>query len=312
MKCITLTLNPAFDHHCMIPNFALNHEHLVKEELYEAGGKGVNISRALTANGTLNLALVVMGEENEAQFRAALNLSGVHSIALTLPGRVRENLTIHSENAGETRVSFEGFSATDALLDDVLALLEPEIEEGTIVTFTGRAPKGVGMPAIMRFLDILAQKGCRIVIDSRSFETLDEIVAAKPWLIKPNQEEISAYLGKDVQSLEEIVSAAKEIHARGVENVMISLGGDGALLVCDDGCYICKAPKVDFHSAIGAGDSSIGGFIAATLDGASPANALRRAVAYGSAACMQEGTQPPRTADIRMLLVSVEVNRLEN
>ncbi len=310
MKCITLTLNPAFDHHCKVPGFSLYHEHLVAEELFEAGGKGVNISRALSANGVENIALVVLGEENQAAFRAALDADGLHYSALTLPGRVRENLTIHSENAGETRVSFAGFSATDALLDDVIKCLKPELEERTVVTFTGRAPKGVGMPAIMRFLNTLSQKGCRIVIDSRSFVSLDEIVAAKPWLIKPNQEEISEYLGRDIQSLEETLTAAKDIHARGVENVMISLGGDGALLVCDAGCFICKAPVIDFHSAIGAGDSSIGGFIAATLEGQSADAALCRAVAYGSAACMQEGTRPPRPADVEALLSKIAVKKL--
>ncbi len=307
MKCITLTLNPAFDRHCKIPGFSINHEHLVCEELYDAGGKGVNISRALTENGTESFALLVLGEENQALFKSALN---INHIAMTVPGKVRENLTIHSENAGETRISFSGFEASDELLDDVLAKIWPELEQGTIVTFTGRAPVGVTMPAIMKFLNTFSDKGCRIVIDSRSFETLDQIIAARPWLIKPNREEISAYLGKEIDTLEQTVAAAREIHTRGVDNVMISLGGDGAILVCRDGCFVCKAPKVDFRSAIGAGDSSIGGFIAATLEGSSPDEALRRAVAYGSAACMQEGTQPPRAEDIEKLLSDLKAQNI--
>ncbi len=309
MNCITLTLNPAFDRHCYVPNFRLYREHLATSDECEAGGKGVNISRALTYNNVDNLAVVVMGRENEAQFSAALDKDGLDYVKLSVEGRVRENLTIHT-NGDETRVSFAGFSCDDSLLDKVYDLIADKIDYGTLLTFTGRLPGGVSLDATMAFLSKIADKGAKIVIDSKSFVTLEQLVAAKPWLIKPNQEEISEYLGREIESFEEIVAAARDIHARGIENVMISLGAKGALLVCSEGAFICTPPKVEVRSAIGAGDSSIGGFIAATLEGKSAKEAICLAVSYGSAACIREGTLPPLGDDIEAVLKNVKIEAL--
>ncbi len=309
MKCITLTLNPAFDRHCFVPNLRLYHEHLATSDSCEAGGKGVNIARAMCSNGVDNLAVVVMGKENEAQFSQALINDGLKFVSLSVEGRVRENLTIHTDGP-ETRVSFEGFECDDALLDDVYALMATQLDGETIVTFTGRAPSGVSMTAVTEFLEKIRNKGAKVVIDSRSFSTLDEIIAAKPWLIKPNQEEISEYLGREIKTHEEIIDIAEGIRKSGVENVMVSLGAKGALLVCEEGVYICTPPKIEAISSIGAGDSSIGGFIAAILEGLSPKDALCRSVAYGTAACMRAGTLPPLKADVEKILAEVKLNKI--
>ncbi len=309
MKCITLTLNPAFDRHCFVSGFTLYREHLATSDSCEAGGKGVNISRAMCSNQVDNLAVVVMGKENEAQFSQALKNDGLNFISLSVEGRVRENLTIHTEGP-ETRVSFEGFGCDDSLLDDVFELIDEKLDGETVVTFTGRAPAGVSMSAIMTFLERIEKKGAKVVIDSRSFATLEEIIAAKPWLIKPNQEEISEYLGREIQTHEEIIEIAEDIRKGGVENVMVSLGAKGALLVCAEGAYICTPPSIEAKSSIGAGDSSIGGFIAAILEGLPEKDALCRSVAYGTAACMREGTLPPLKADVVEILKQVQIEKI--
>ncbi len=309
MKCITLTLNPAFDRHCFVPNFRLYHEHLATSDSCEAGGKGVNISRAMCSNGVDNLAIVVMGKENEAQFSQALKNDNLNFVGLIVEGRVRENLTIHT-NGAETRVSFEGFKCGDGLLEDVYDMIENQLDSETIVTFTGRVPSGVSMPAVMNFLERIEGKGTRVVIDSRSFSTLDALISARPWLIKPNQEEISEYLGREIQTHEEIVEVAESIRKKGIENVMVSLGAKGALLVCADGAYICTPPKISARSSIGAGDSSIGGFVAAIMEGLDKKAALCRSVAYGTAACMRDGTLPPLKKDVDKILAEVNLNEI--
>ncbi len=307
MKCITLTLNPAFDRHCHVPAFSLYREHLATSDVCEAGGKGVNISRAMCANKVDNLALVVIGKENEAQFSQALENDGLNFVSLCVEGRVRENLTIHTDNGPETRVSFAGFECDDSLLDKVYSLMENQLGADTILTFTGRVPSGVSMDAVMRFLEKVNAQGTRVVIDSKSFSTLDSLIDAKPWLIKPNGEEISEYLGKEIDGFEQTVEAARDIHARGIENVMISLGEKGALLVSGEGTYICTPPRIEAKSTIGAGDSSIGGFIAATLEGFGARESLCRSVAYGSAACMRDGTLPPLPQDVADILSKITV-----
>ncbi len=306
MKIITLTLGPAFDMHCHGDKLILDHENLVYMDLCQAGGKGVNISRALVSNGTENLALLVLGQENAASFLSNLDADGVQYDAITVPGRIRENITIHTGNT-ETRISFPGFRVEADVLPRVEEKLLALVDADTVVTMTGRVAEGMAVADVMDMLRKAADKGAKIVVDSRSF-SLEDLKALKPWLIKPNQEEISAYLGREISSLSETLAEAKALHEAGIANVMISMGGDGALLVCREGTFIAVPPQVAVKSTIGAGDSSIAGFAACPSGNA--AEKLRWAVAYGSAACMAEGTLPPEPKDVAMLLENIRLKTL--
>ncbi len=309
MKIITLTLNPAFDVHCFCEKFQPYHENLAKITTSEAGGKGVNISRALTVCGTENLAFVVLGEENGDGFARAMAADGMTYETLTVAGRIRENITIHTDSADETRISFAGFDVPADLLSRVEEALLPMIDGDTVVTLTGRNPSGVGIEETKAMLHRFAEHGAKIVIDSRSF-SLADLIEMKPWLIKPNQEEISAYLGREIGTLDEVVEAAKELHEGGITNVMISLGSKGALLVSDEGVFSARPPKIEALSTIGAGDSSIAGFLAASSEGRSAKDCLCRAVAYGTAACLTEGTKPPRRQDVANVMGEIVVEQL--
>ena len=306
MKIITLTLNPAFDIHCDIPDFAPYHENLAHITSSDAGGKGINISRALCENGVENLAFAILGDGNGASFEQALVRDEINFRKLTVKGRIRENITCHTVGVPETRISFEGFSVEEGQLDQVFDLLAGEVNCDTVVTFTGRAPSGAEMPEIKAFLNRFVQRGARLVIDSRSF-SLADLREMRPWLIKPNQEEISGYLGREITGLEQAAAAAEQLHRDGIANVMISLGAQGALLACEEGVFVAAAPAVDVCSTVGAGDSMIAGFLAAEAVGAQAGERLRTAVAYGSAACMTPGTRPPRPADIARLLPDITV-----
>ncbi len=307
MKIITLTLNPAFDVHCHVARFAPYHENLADVTARDAGGKGVNISRALTKNGVQNTALVVLGEENAEDFRRMLEADGLCTREILIAGRIRENITVHTDTAPETRISFAGFDADGTLLERVEDALG-EVDGDTVVTLTGRVPDGIPMPDVKALLRRLQEKGVRIVIDSRSF-TLADLIGSRPWLIKPNEEEIGAYLGRTAASLDEVMRAAEDLHRRGITNVMISMGEKGAYLACDAGNFRATPPSLTPLSTVGAGDSSIAGFLAATAADRTAAEALRTAVAYGSAACLCEGTQPPRAEDIAKIYGCVSVSR---
>ena len=309
MKIVTLTLNPAFDVHCTVASLTLGKEHLCAITDREAGGKGVNISRALTKNGVENLALVVLGEENGEDFCRRLESDGMRYLPLTLSGRIRENITIHPEVGEETRLSFAGFCVDESLLDKVEEAVAPALVRGDVVTLTGRIPSGIGMEAILDFVGRLQGRGVRVVIDSRSF-SLDDLRQARPFLIKPNAEEIAEYLGREVSGAEDVLEAARSLHADGIENVMISLGSKGALLVCDEGEFLATPPRVEVISTIGAGDSSIAGFLSALSEGRACREALIRAVAFGTAACKSSGTRPPEPRDVAEIEGQVNMREL--
>ena len=294
----TLTLNPAYDVHAKISQFKLSCENLADEVTRDVGGKGINISNALCANGVDNTALVLLGSENSADFKAGLLRAGIKYTAFECPGRIRENITIHPQTGKETRLSFKGFECNADVLDKMLAL----IDANGIVTFTGSLPQGIDEDSAESFLIELKRRGAKLVIDSKSV-TLPMLYRIKPWLIKPNEEEIETYFGK--VSDDKLVDCALELNARGIENVMISLGGDGAILANGGKTYRARVPKIEVRSTIGAGDSSVAGFIA--CDGNAEFR-LKNAMAYGAAACMREGTNPPRKKDIESILNKIKID----
>ncbi len=305
MKIVTLTLNPAFDVHCSCENFRPYHESIAKIASKDAGGKGVNISRALSVNGVENLAVVIVGKENGEEFCKTLEKDGLTVGAVWTKGRIRENITLHESQNPETRISFDGFICEETILTQVNEKIGA-VDEHTIVAFTGSIPKGVTSANVLSLLQTLKIRGAKIVIDSRSV-SLDELVSFKPWLIKPNKDEAESYTGKSIQTIDDVVQMAQELHEKGVENAMISLGGDGAVLASDKGVFYAKTPKITVKSTIGAGDSTIAGFIDGAVKGLCIENVLKRAAAYGTAACQQEGTLPPLPCEIQEIEKDVKV-----
>ena len=138
-------------------------------------------------------------------------------------------------------------------------------------------------------------------MDSNSFD-FDDLIAIKPWFIKPNEQEISKLLGKEISCHEDALTVAKELVLKGVsEEVMISLGKLGSVWASKDSSAVVSVPDIPILSTIGAGDSTVAGYIAATAEGRTPSDALRLAAAFGSAACVSEGTRPPLPCDVEKL-----------
>ena len=307
----TVTLNPAFDLHYYMEQFEAKKENYVQSILCDAGGKGVNISRALAVNGTYNTAYLILGEENGAAFEAQLRRDGLNFVPLYTEGRIRENITLHPKGDKETRISLDTFSVSPTMLDRMDEALHQGTNEGSLLAFAGRLPRGIEKEQAIRFLKAQIAAGAKVIVDSNSLapEDLQEI---RPWFIKPNEQEIAAFLGRSVENPTDAAHAAKELVQKGVaEEVMISLGGDGAVWSNGEKMLILNVPKLEHPmSTIGAGDSTLAGLLAATAKGADCKEALRNAVAYGTAACMTPGTMPPRPEDVAAVLSKVTVTEL--
>lgn len=309
MKIITLTLNPAIDRHGIAKTRDFSPDS-VRMTSKTAAGKGVNLSRTLLSLGVSSRALAVLGSANAEDFKASLMRDRIDAIYLEVEGRIRENVTVHLEDRSEVHHSIGGFSTDDSLLKCVAQALYGMIDADTVVALSGSLPTGVSASACAEMLCEMKKTGARIIIDSRSF-TLEDVKAVHPWLIKPNEEEIALYSDRKVTGLDEAAPAAAELRRDCAENVMISLGGEGAVLACADGVFLAKAPEVSVLSTVGAGDSSIAGFLAAAGEGRPDSERLRYAIACGSAACMTEGTRPPEKAAVLRLLRSIAVKEAE-
>ena len=309
MKIYTITLSPAYDVHATAKALALKHENLAHVKRRDAGGKGVNISRALNAHGVENEELVLLGRDNGAEFSRMLDGYGLAHVDFETDGRIRENITVHVKDERETRLSFRGFAAEDGVLDDVERYLLPRIEAGDAVTFTGSVPTGVSHGRVMTFLSRVKARGAQLVLDSKSL-TKEDLVSLRPALIKPNEEEVAAYVGYPVKTLTDALAGARALADTGIANVMVSFGGEGALLVASGHAFIARPPRITPVSTVGAGDSSIAGFLCAAQEGLSAMECLCTAVAFGTAACLTSGTEPPDPKDVARILPCVTAEEI--
>lgn len=305
MKIITFTPSVAYDIHCRAQSLALNKENKVTLTSYDPGGKGVNLSRALLSLGKRSAAIAVLGEDNMKIFLDSLKNVEIDFIPVITSGRIRENVTVHTDDGKETRISFDGGECGEGLADRVASELLRIAEGGDILAVSGRIPEGMMERGLKALLCELREMGVRIVIDSRSVSK-DDLFDIKPFLVKPNEEELEIYTGVKPRSFEEALKAADELISRGVENVLVSLGSLGAVLKGSLGEYSAAAPKIEVISTIGAGDSALAGFIYAYSEGMTSADCLKYAVASGSAACLTEGTCPPEKNNISDFLKKMQ------
>lgn len=307
----TITLNPCYDWHYTVPNFSAGKENLVTEISMEAGGKGVNTSRALRVNGVDNLAYIIIGDENGEAFVAQMKKDDIPCRYFKIKGRLRENITVHPTEGKETRISLNTFSVPESAFVELEAAILAEDLPNLLISFSGRIPQGLEKTSVKRLLKNLIGGGAKVVVDSASF-TPDDLRELHPWFIKPNEQEIEAFLGRTPKTVREATVDAKELVKNGVsETVMISLGGDGAAFSDGENTYILRVPKLENPvSTIGAGDSTIAGLLAGTAQELSQADALRLAVAYGTAACMTAGTLPPRQEDVKAVFAQASAERI--
>ena len=310
MNIVTLTLSPAFDVHCRTGELMLHKENHATVTDRCAGGKGVNVSRALAAFGVDSTAVTVLGKENSIPFVEEMERDSVSLLPVFTEGSIRENLTVHTEDGRETRISFGGAAVSASVFQEVQDLLTRLCTDGSILAVMGSIPDGASVNDVKSMLKSLKAKGVRIVIDSRSF-TLDDLIETAPFLIKPNEQEIFTYMNVNADDRRALRRAAEDLHQKGIENVMISLGAGGALLVSESGCHHAAAPTISPLSTIGAGDSAVAGFLMGLSLGEDSLACLRRAVALGSAACLVSGTRPPKKDEAEWLLSQITVTSLE-
>lgn len=310
MKIITLNLNPVYDVFYSIPAFKPYKENVADSVSVFTGGKGMNVTRVLHTNGYKSIAYLLLGRENSQAFVDGITADGFESRIFYTEGRIRENNTILSNGIPETRICVDTFYANYSVIKKMFDEISKEADSDTIIVCSGKFPKGISRDEAVFFAKRLKEISKHLVLDSNTF-TADDILEIKPWLIKPNEEEIEALVKKAASSQSELLSAAEELYNCGIPNVLISLGEKGAIYCGDLGKTIVSVPKITPVSTIGAGDSTVAGFISAYGEGLSLSECLRRACAFGTAACLEEGTNPPLPEKISFLSKQVSVKTIK-
>ena len=308
MKIFTVCLNPAIDIFYRIPGFRPYRENTVASAAVYTGGKGVNVSRALLKNGCESTAFLLLGKENAPDYEKALHADGLFPHVFYTSGRIRENLTIQTDGAPETRIDRGGFSASPADLKTVLDAVRKEADGDTLLVCCGKFPAGLSREEAVSFVKELKRIAPRVVLDSASLDASD-VAEILPWMIKPNEDEMAALVGHRAESREEWMKEAEALHRKGIAHILLSLGGKGALYCGEWGRCYAEVPKITPLSTVGAGDSTVAGFLAAFRERLGMGECLRRACAFGTAACLEPGTRPPRPETVAEILGEIKIKR---
>ena len=168
--------------------------------------------------------------------------------------------------------------------------------------------KALGYSFVDVDLIICKEAGKKVILDT-SGKLLEMGIEAKPTMIKPNIDEIRMLTGKSCDNFQDMVDAAKQIHADGVEIVAVSLGGDGSFVVCDDGIFRARVPKIDAVNTVGCGDSMIAGFALGLSEGLSVEETLKKASAISAAAALREETGFFVKEDMEKIYPQVEIEK---
>src|SRR5215470_3059840 len=311
---ITLTLNPSLDRAVEID--ALRRGEVIRGVAahVDPGGKGVNVTRALLANGVASRAVLPCGGEEGQHLVRLLQAEGVDPICVWIAGHTRSNLTLAEPDGTVTKINEPGpvLSPADfeAVLNEMLvAAGEPsDFRAGADwVVVCGSTPPGVPVEAMAQLCEGLVAGGVRLAVDT-SGPALRAAATAGAALVKPNREELAEVVGRSLTTVGDVVDAARELRSWGAGAVLASLGADGAVLVDDDGVSIGNAPVDRPRSAVGAGDALLAGFLAA---GAKGGAALAEALAWGAAAVSLPGSRMPGPDDLQRDRVRIQAMPVE-
>lgn len=307
---LTVTLNVAVDKAYVIEGPLQAGEVMrVKTCSNTAGGKGLNVSKVIGLCGEEVLATGFTGGFNGAYVEQLLTEKGIPNEFVHVKGETRSCINILDGDGKSTEFLEPGAPVTAEEEAAFLRKFETLLPKCSVVTMSGSAPKGIPADIYGKLIAMGKKAGVKMILDT-SGQYLIEGVKAKPFLIKPNHDEIAQLLGRPAETMEEMLESAKELHRSGIPYVVISLGADGAAVVCGEGVYTARPPKIQAVNTVGCGDSMVGAMAAALERGYGVEEMLRYAVAVSSANAMNLETGYFRQEDMEENLKQVTVEKI--
>ncbi len=300
----TVTLNPAIDYVIRLERVETGSVNRMDSDDKYAGGKGINVSRVLKRLGYDNTATGFLGGFTGQFIKDGLLAEGIQTNFVAVDQDTRINVKIKADQ--ETEINGLGPVVTDAQLAELEAILAGLTEEDTVV-FAGSAPASLGNQVYNKLIPVAKKAGAEVVCDFEG-QTLLDSLAHQPLLVKPNNHELEAIFGVTLNGLADVEKYARQILAKGAKNVIISMAGDGALLVTPEAAYFAKPIKGTVKNSVGAGDSMVAGFTGEFVHSQDPIEALKWGVACGTATAFSDDLAS--LAFIKETYEKVEVEKL--
>ena len=301
----TVTFNPSLDYIVTVNDFRLGETNRTASEQMLPGGKGISVSTVLENLGFDNTALGFVAGFTGREIVSKVRELGFQSEFIELDeGWSRINIKMKDFDG--TEINGQGPAISGAALQALLEKLDG-LKEGDILVLAGSIPASIPETIYAEIMKRLDGKGVLTVVDATN-DLLMEVLPYHPFLIKPNQHELGAIFGVELDTQESVVPYARKMQEQGALNVLVSMGGKGAVLLDADGeVHMLPAPEGTLVNAVGAGDSMVAGFLAGWLEKKDYEHAFRMGVSAGSASAFSE--RLATRAEVETLYRSIEDGR---
>ncbi|MGN0251811.1 MAG: 1-phosphofructokinase [Oliverpabstia sp.] len=307
---LTVTMNAAIDKRYVVKCFEEGQVNRVTTCTYTPGGKGLNVSKPASIAGAEVVATGFVGGHAGDYIVDSLKNFGIKSEFYHMNEESRSCINIWNEEKREQTEFLEpGFTVSEEDFDKFMEKFEKLIVQADVVAISGSLPKGLDGTAYQRMVKAVKNAGKKVILDT-SGNLLEMGIKAKPTMVKPNIDEIRMLTGSHCDTREELVEAAQKIHRAGIEVVVISLGGEGSVLVCDNGVYRAVVPKIDAVNTVGCGDSMIAGFALGFEKNLPIEETLKLASAISAAAALREETGFFVKEDMERILPDIKIEKM--
>ncbi|MFZ0448031.1 MAG: 1-phosphofructokinase [Desulfatiglandaceae bacterium] len=305
----TITVNPALDRAIVVEKLLEDDTIRVLSETFYAAGKGIDVSRVIHELGGQSVALGFLGGYGGLRLEGLLINAGIMCDFTRISLETRTNIILKEKSTSRQFVISAPGPSVDPTEIGTLYNQILQVRDMDYLVLSGSLPKSITPNLYGQLILAGKKKGALVFLDADG-EALKQSVAYQPDGIKPNRHELSRLVGKDLRGEQEIVSACAEIHARGIQYILVSRGKEGMILSTQGKKIKAIAPPVVSDSTVGAGDSAVAGFVLGLSQGKDLTECIRLACAAGTATAQTPGTELCHRHRVEELLTLVRISFL--
>ncbi len=307
---VTVTMNPAIDKTVDIDALERGGLNRIKKVEYDAGGKGINVSKTIRELGGTSVAAGFLGGNAGRTIESVLNEKGIQHDFIWVEGETRTNTKVFETTGEVTELNEPGPEISPAQMEQLIKKLEEYAGAETLFILAGSIPHGVDKGIYAEIIRRVHAHGAKVLLDADG-ELFRNALDAGPDLIKPNRVELEEFAGYDYRaSVEELLQVAKGLKSKGIGTVAVSMGKSGAMFVREGYEVRCPALSVKAHSTVGAGDAMVAALAYAWDQNLDDEQTVRMCIATSAGAVTTIGTKPPTRALVDELMRQVEIEKI--
>ncbi len=307
---VTVSMNPAIDKTVDIEKLQQGGLNRIQKVEYDAGGKGINVSKTIRELGGTSIAAGFLGGSAGRMIESVLNKKGIQNDFIWVDGETRTNTKVYEKTGEVTELNEPGPHISEEQMEQLMKKLEGYADPQTLFILAGSIPNGVDKEIYGKIITRVHTHGAKVLLDADG-ELFRNALKAGPDIIKPNRVELEEYAGFDYRaSIDELLQTAKGLKSKGIETVAVSMGKSGAMLVRDGYEVKCPALSVKAHSTVGAGDAMVAALAYAWDQHLDNEQTVRLCIAASAGAVTTIGTKPPARELVDELMKQVVIEEI--